>query len=136
MHSVCVKCGSENVEPRKTIQHSGAIAIGVYCLDCGKWATDKTWVGKDEFTEAQVKAMPLEADYRNPDHPCCVIGCNGIGVEWHHFAPKHLFGPDADRWPGAWVCVTHHLEWHRLTKTGPFSGRDGDHGLPGVSPIH
>lgn len=53
--------------------------------------------------------------WRGPLHEppdCSVDRCAEPGTEDHHFAPKNVFGADADRWPIAPLCHEHHREWH------------------------
>lgn len=47
-----------------------------------------------------------------PVNKCIVCGAEGP-VEVHHFAPQALF-TDAERWPVAHLCHTHHVEWHQV----------------------
>lgn len=44
--------------------------------------------------------------------PCVVARCETTPTEYHHFAPRNTFGPDADSWPYLPLCRTHHVEWH------------------------
>ena len=123
----CVNCGSDNVEYQKTLCHSHSdedprIHISLYCLDCGKIATGKgkPFISRDKFTDEQIAAMPVRVDNRDETHVCCVRGCDRTGVELNHFAPRHLFGAEADDWPVGWLCTPHHREWHQKTETGAY----------------
>lgn len=54
-----------------------------------------------------------------PDFPyspldVCEVCGNTERVELHHFAPVHLFGSDAERWPKAYLCGDCHSLWHKL----------------------
>lgn len=53
---------------------------------------------------------------------CTVAGCTNMGAQVHHYSPTHLFGSE---WPEVLglLCIEHHLEWHRRTRTGPFDER-------------
>lgn len=57
-----------------------------------------------------IENIPVIEDYRV--EKCAV--CGALGAEYHHWAPRHLFGDDADKWPGAYLCKQHHDLWHRL----------------------
>jgi hypothetical protein len=60
-----------------------------------------------------VADLPVFVDYRAPGERC--EHCGGKdGVEYHHWAPRHLFGPTADKWPGAFLCGDCHTHWHRI----------------------
>lgn len=102
---------------------SGAIAIAAYCLSCGRVATKDAYIPKRRFSLAQIDEMAIEHDYSNSALVCCVEGCTNHDVEWHHFAPKGIFGEDAEKWPKAWVCKAHHDDWHKRTKTGAWTVR-------------
>lgn len=43
---------------------------------------------------------------------CIVVDCYAIDVEFHHFAPKSVFGMEANDWPVMPVCRDHHTIWH------------------------
>jgi glutamate formiminotransferase len=40
--------------------------------------------------------------------------CNADEGELHHWAPQHLFGAEADRWPVSYLCRACHRKWHDL----------------------
>lgn len=56
--------------------------------------------------------LPLIADYRGGLGRCARRGCEMEAVEDHHFAPRAVFGDEADEWPRALLCREHHAEWH------------------------
>ena len=73
------------------------------------------------FTSEQIETMPIFRDNR-----CSACGGNGCelcvstpcvrcrsytAIEYHHWAPRHLFG-DADEWPGSLLCRDCHRLWH------------------------
>ena len=41
-----------------------------------------------------------------------MIVCGAEGAELHHWAPKEVFGQEANAWPTAFLCVACHQEWH------------------------
>lgn len=43
----------------------------------------------------------------------CAVCASPHNVERHHFAPRHLFGWDAESWPKAYLCRPCHMRWHR-----------------------
>ncbi len=117
----CFRCGSTGVDFRKTIMQNGEIHIAAYCLACGRIATKDAYIPKKRFTAAHIASMTIENDYSDGDLVCCVDGCSNSDVEWHHFAPRGLFGDTAEKWPKGWVCRKHHREWHERTRTGAFA---------------
>ncbi len=45
---------------------------------------------------------------------CSRNSCRNRDIEWHHIAPKEVFGwEEADEWPVVPLCQEHHREWHR-----------------------
>lgn len=58
-------------------------------------------------------SLPIVADYRGTLGRCSRRGCEREAVEDHHFAPRAIFGDEADDWPRALLCLEHHIEWHR-----------------------
>lgn len=102
---------------------SGAIAIAAYCTNCDRRATEDAWISKRRFTPAEIDAMPIAANYTGSEK-CQYEGCNMTAIEWNHYAPRSLFGEDADHWPIGPLCRMHHRTWHagldgRLMKTCP-----------------
>lgn len=112
----CFRCGGTRIEFRKTIMQNGQTSIGAYCLQCNRLATKETCIPKRRFTDGQIANMAIEHDYSQHDNVCCVKGCNRHDVEWHHFAPRYLFGDAADNWPVGPLCVLHHRMWHAALK--------------------
>jgi hypothetical protein len=94
-------------ELRALITSSGVVQVKRYCPDCGRHLS-----GALSHQGIDVDALPVHADYRRADAPC--ERCKStLGVELHHWAPRHLF-EDAESWPMAYLCVACHQEWHRI----------------------
>lgn len=55
--------------------------------------------------------LPIGEDRRLRNPPCAV--CGSMGTQLHHFAPRHIFGDEADLWPTAYLCPDCHAEWHQ-----------------------
>lgn len=53
----------------------------------------------------------------------CVV-CGNRATELHHWAPKHLFGESAEKWPKDYLCVGCHEQWHAVVTPG-MSEREG-----------
>jgi hypothetical protein len=45
--------------------------------------------------------------------PCEVCSTTGT-TEVHHWAPRHLFGAEADKWPMGHLCRKCHQKWHAI----------------------
>jgi hypothetical protein len=56
--------------------------------------------------------LPLVEGERAVYAPCVVVGCEADGYHRHHFAPRNVFGQEAEDWPTAPLCVYHHNKWH------------------------
>jgi hypothetical protein len=59
--------------------------------------------------------MPIIADYTTKAEPCAVCKSTD-GVEYHHWAPRHIFGWECEKWPGAYLCPAHHAKWHEAVE--------------------
>lgn len=53
--------------------------------------------------------LPIYTDNRS--HLC--ERCGYWGTEVHHWAPREVFGRDAESWPTSHLCRECHQEWHR-----------------------
>jgi hypothetical protein len=76
------------------------------------------WVPHEYLTDRDVDISRLEViqDHRRRTPPCRV--CGERGAELDHWAPRHLFGADADLWPTDYLCKRGHQPWHqRVEKT-------------------
>lgn len=60
-----------------------------------------------------------EIEPRRPRHKCAVCGADG--AENHHWAPFHIFGDEADKWPQSYLCPSCHKRWHDLVT--PLAGK-------------
>lgn len=61
--------------------------------------------------EYDLGRVPVIADYSMQAPPCRV--CGKRGVELHHWAPKALFGDEAEVWPQDFLCRACHTRWHQ-----------------------
>ena len=66
-----------------------------------------------------LEKLPIFENLAKDAPKCDVKGCINIGVEYHHYAPRHLFD-NADDWLTGWLCKQHHAEWHKKTRTGSY----------------
>jgi hypothetical protein len=97
----------------RNITGSGTSQVYWKCNACHKNA-----VGTARFIQhalitgygIKIDDIPTEKDYRV--EKCAV--CGELGAEYHHWAPRHLFGDNADKWPTAYLCKAHHDEWHNI----------------------
>lgn len=115
----CPCCNIECVMYRQ-INQSGSKVVVERCPVCRQNPNSgKPFYSKKDY---EWDALPLFVDYSKDAPKCAVRNCENKGVEYHHFAPRHLFD-NADDWPTGYLCYPHHLEWHRKTRTGMFDER-------------
>jgi hypothetical protein len=89
--------------------------IRAYCLKCK--TSSNLVLPKKWFTEKQLAGLRLKpSGGYDPDgsldeceHCHCLAFC-----ERHHWAPRELFGVEADRWPTANLCQDCHVIWHQV----------------------
>ena len=95
-----------------------------WCLPCNRHPTTTTRPVKGDRTTWSPQAFLPKVVARMPELPgpatgrCSVCGKAGP-VEEHHFAPRALFGADAEAWPVVDLCTSCHDRWHRLVWSGP-----------------
>lgn len=91
---------------------NGSYQVVSECTDCGT-LTGPIGHAAIERMHIAVATLPILADYRGGLGRCSRRGCEREAVEDHHFAPRAIFGDEAEDWPRALLCVEHHTEWHR-----------------------
>lgn len=94
------------------IAGNGSYQVVATCPECG---TESSPIGHHLVARGNVRVadLPVVADYRGGLGRCSRRGCELEAVEDHHFAPRAVFRDEADDWPRALLCQTHHAEWHR-----------------------
>ncbi len=64
-------------------------------------------------------------DDKRTDVECSHKDCSDNSVEWHHWAPKEIFGPtEASKWPVDPLCKNHHDLWHDAMIEGFYDESD------------
>lgn len=106
-----MNCAACNQPARlvKGYASNGALRVWWHCDACDKNAVRPGFCVK---LAGSPDSLPLMYDYRTTAEPCVVCGSTA-GTEYHHFAPRHIFGDDADKWPGAYLCRICHMLWHK-----------------------
>jgi len=99
-----------NIIQAKRRISNGTYQVIDYCLDCKRNANGTHIISHKQIED--IESLPLLQDYTTTAAPCDVCGSHD-GTEYHHWAVRHIFGDDADQWPGAFLCRTHHMEWHK-----------------------
>lgn len=81
--------------------------------DATEWCKDHGYLRRVlTETEKQLRAGVISISDFGHMIPCEVCGTKGT-TEVHHWAPRHLFGDDADRWPTGNLCRPCHVNWHQ-----------------------
>ena len=107
----CNFCGNP---PRlvKSIGSDGSVRIYYYCDNCRKNAIRPAfWISKKQFTNEQIESIPILIDGTIEAEPCAYHGCSKPG-QYHHAAPRYIFDNEADKFPGFYLCLEHHRQWH------------------------
>jgi hypothetical protein len=91
----------------RLVTRSGAACYPWACAACGAISTAYIWGA----LAAPLATYTVDRREQDPQH--CAV-CGTLGAEVHHWAPRHLFGDEADDWPVALLCVKCHKRWHDL----------------------
>lgn len=75
---------------------------------------------KAKLSEEEIEQLPILM----PDCFSRCAVCGNRNAELHHWAPLHLFGSDAEKWPKDYLCKSCHDQWHRMVTPG-MSDREG-----------
>lgn len=101
-------CPHFNKYTGRLIQRDGGIQIKDYCPDCNQVLS-----GAKKATKLLRLTLPIFRDNRvDPDTPCDRCGVIEF-LQCHHWAPRALFGEDAETWPTSDLCQDCHCLWHR-----------------------
>ena len=98
------------------IKTNGMIAFRVRCTGCGNtsWELKKTDFAA--LMERGILYTWTRDAYAHADtNVCQVKGCGRTDVSFHHFAPRNVFGEEADSYPVLPLCQDHHTGpggWH------------------------
>jgi hypothetical protein len=111
MVTVCKHCGGRNLTPYRQINGNGATVIILRCDNCGR-NPDAAQPFQRKSDYPNFDTFPILQNYIINKEPCAVLGCENTDTEYHHFAPRYLFGADAERYPREYLCRMHHKEWH------------------------
>lgn len=113
----CVKCKSD--QPVRLVRSITASMVSQVYWEClthkGAITNPRQNIAHEKLktNDINIENIPIVEDYSN-QVKCAVIGCTEKGGEYHHFAPRYIFGAEADNWPTAYLCLTHHKQWHTL----------------------
>jgi hypothetical protein len=112
--SQCVNCKVlVDVTLVRNITSAGVSNVWWQCEVCHKNAGGSAaWLPHEPIIKfgVDIDTLPVVKDGRVET---CIL-CGALGAEYHHWMPRHLAGDEADLWPGAMLCHSHHEHWHRI----------------------
>lgn len=82
------------------------------CEDCGERVGSQIGTRRLKALGLDRNSLPL-AQCNVVTREICARCGGDDSVEYHHWAPRHLFD-DADEWPGDYLCRPCHQKWHRI----------------------
>lgn len=88
----------------KLLCSSGQIKHPWYCRQCGKCST---------IYEPNHPHLIYTYVFDDRGDLCCEK-CGMPGAEVHHWAPRHLFGDECEKWPVGYFCQPCHSKWHQI----------------------
>jgi hypothetical protein len=107
---ICGHCGYHEYIYERCIFANGKTHIAKICRRCNQYFNPKrVFVGLPYGVE--IDNLPIRFDNRTTNVACEVCGC--VGAELHHWAPKVVFGDEAEDWPKSYLCPEHHEYWAR-----------------------
>lgn len=122
----CKRCNSRKAVRRvKFIAVNGAVQVRDWCMDCNE--NTLHGVNIPHKFAGDLDAIPVMSDYSKEAHPCQVCG-SFDRVEYHHYAPRHLF-EDSDKWATGYLCYYHHHLWHDIVTPNMCDRRKNTDGL-------
>jgi hypothetical protein len=110
---------------------NGELQFWKRCNECGGNVTGPgKWIPRAYFENKgyDVTQFPVIDDRTSSRPPCRV--CGARGSELHHWAPRALFGDEADVWPTDFLCRRCHTRWHTAIANAPLQLV-----LDGVTPL-
>jgi hypothetical protein len=108
-------CGSDSCEAMLyRDQTANGVKVRSWCMRCQHTPPgSKPFVAVKSIPEATLAGLAEWPKAADNAAPCAVCG-TVAQLETHHFAPRHIFGADANRWPTADLCGPCHRRWHDL----------------------
>lgn len=126
----CNRTGSARLV--RKINSFGSSLVYWECTLCNENAMGSAhWLPHDPIRKygINIDEIPIVEDYRV--QTCSV--CGTLGAQLHHWAPRYLFGDEADKWPLTYLCVPCHIRWHNLVTPEMYKHRisdDEDRSIP------
>lgn len=106
----CKRCNSTKVTRYKKRISNGSYQVIDQCDWCGQNANGPG-INVPHSQVTDLDALPILADYTQHAPECEACGSRQ-GVEYHHWAPRHVFGAVAEEYPKSYLCPDCHQHWH------------------------
>lgn len=120
-------CCTDRIKLRALVQRNGIRQYAIYCLDRGwrgSFIPKRIVIQVAAQHGLELDAIPVLYDNRMGccdgsgceecvHEPCAHCG-SWTSVQYHHWAPYHLFGGEADDWPMSPLCTVCHRRWHSI----------------------
>lgn len=121
-------CGSISFTIGKAKTQTGQVIYPRVCTRCdavfAAWQATKAeleayrdkWGEPDEVltvTQQKIADGKQYAPSKTAGKACEVCGSTD-SIHEHHWAPFHLFGPEAAKWPTSFLCQPCHSKWHSI----------------------
>ena len=121
---VCPVCEADDVAIGEARNVRDQAIFPWYCKVCNEVLTQYASKAKAEAYRkqfGQLRRVLTRTEHRiergepvSTDRFVACEVCGSVGdTELHHWAPYHLFGIDADKWPTAHLCRSCHVQWHK-----------------------
>ena len=114
----CKHCGLSCLLARD-VAANGKPQYFWWCTGCARVAdSSRPFLAKEYIVRVlheNPDTLPVVQRYPQAVNPTCeYAGCRRTDTEYHHWAPRHLFGLDGDNWPTSYLCAEHHPRWHAV----------------------
>jgi len=96
-------------------KRNGAEVVREWCEWCD-WRSDE--IARRKFSSEVLAVLPVAEDLTDNETTCGYRGCISPSTEDHHYAPRAMFGTEADNYPVGPLCVEHHNHWHQTITSG------------------
>lgn len=113
----CYRCKAVYpAQLHQIIQDSGAEVFGFFCTRCETQDPFRTGMFipaeevKSELTDSEIDQLPFK--FRARTSRCAK--CGSRNCQLHHWAPRAIFGREADDWPTDYLCQACHDKWHEM----------------------
>lgn len=111
--SPCGHCNCPSWEVGAKSVKGRIVAYFAVCSSCKRrcGAPNRYWPLNPAFALKHAPQVVAAASSRGL---CQYYGCQNAADDKHHYAPKSIFGTEADAYGVVNLCKFHHAKWHRM----------------------